>query len=176
MIIAISGLHGTGKSTIGELLSEQLQLEYYSTGNAFRELAKKHGKSLKEFTAYVEQHPEIDKELDDYIVDIAKKGNIVVDSQLSGHILKDVADIKFLFTCPINVRVERMAKRDGSTFDEKLEETTVREQSELERFKILYDIDLADELSLQETFDYIISTEHLSIDEVLQKVISLIEK
>ena len=39
MIITISGLHGTGKSTIGKKLAENLGIRYYSTGQAFRELA-----------------------------------------------------------------------------------------------------------------------------------------
>jgi len=32
MIITISGLHGTGKSTAGKLVAKALGLDYYSTG------------------------------------------------------------------------------------------------------------------------------------------------
>ena len=64
MIIAISGLHGTGKSTIAKKIAEKLGIRHYSTGDAFRELAEEMNMTLEEFTAYVEKNPEIDKKLD----------------------------------------------------------------------------------------------------------------
>ena len=40
-IITISGMLGSGKSTVAKLLAQKLGYEYYSTGNAQREIAKK---------------------------------------------------------------------------------------------------------------------------------------
>ena len=53
MILAISGLHGTGKSTIGRNVAETLGLTYFLAGDAFRELAKIKGMSLEDFSKYV---------------------------------------------------------------------------------------------------------------------------
>ena len=175
MIITISGLHGTGKSTIGKIISKELNLEYYSTGQAFRELAQEYNMDLKEFTKYAEDHPEIDLNLDKKIIKIAKKGNIVIDSQLSGHILKDLADYKIHLTCPIEIRVKRMAERDNTDFKAKYLETTIREESELQRFKRLYDIDLKDLKTLESIHDLIINTEKLSINEVVKLILSKIK-
>ena len=175
MIITISGLHGTGKSTIGKIISKELNLEYYSTGQAFRELAQEYNMDLKEFTQYAEEHPEIDINLDNKIIEIAKKGDIVIDSQLSGHILKDLADFKIHLTCPIETRVKRMAERDNANFETKYTETILREESELQRFKRLYNIDLKDFKTLESIYDLIINTENLSIDEVVKLILSNIK-
>ena len=187
MIIAISGAHGSGKSEIGKRLAENLTLTYYSTGNAFRQLAKDRKMTLEEFTKHVENHPEIDKELDNLIINVAKKGNAVIESQLSGYLLKDIADFKILLKCPLDIRVKRIAERDKNTdnnkklkdenyYNEKFRETRIREDSEHERFKILYNIDLNDQKRLKEIFDLIIDTEHLSIEQVLNKILTKIKK
>ncbi|NVM17909.1 MAG: cytidylate kinase family protein [Candidatus Lokiarchaeota archaeon] len=171
MIIAISGLHGTGKSTIAKLLADKLDILYYSTGQAFRDLAKENNMSLEEYTSFVEKHPNIDKELDNKVAKMANEGSIIIDSQLGGHILKSIANFKIQLTCPLEVRIKRMAARDQASYKEKLKETTIREKSELERFKKLYDIDLSDKESTKEFFDLIIDTEHLTIEEIVQKIL-----
>ncbi len=176
MIIALSGLHGTGKSTIAKLLAENLGIRYYSTGQAFRDLAEEKNMSLEEFTNYVEENPEIDKNLDKKVLDMARKGSIIIDSQLSGHLLKSIADFKIHLTCPLKIRVKRMAERDQSSYDAKLKETTLREESELKRFNKLYSIDLSDNDFIQNFFDLIIDTESLSIEEVVRLILKELEK
>ncbi len=176
MIVAISGLHGTGKSTIAKLLAENLGILYYSTGQAFRDLAEESGMTLEEYTNYVEKNPEIDKTLDKKVVDMAKKGSIIVDSQLSGHLLKSIADFKIYLTCPLEIRVKRMTARDQSSYDAKVKETTLREESELKRFNKLYNIDLSDNDFIHNFFDLIIDTESLSVEEVLQIILKELER
>jgi len=171
VILTISGFHGTGKSTIGKLIAASLGITYYSTGEAFRELAKEKEMTLAEFTEFVENHPNVDLELDEKIIEIAKKDNIVIDSQLSGFLLKDIADFKIHLVCPIDIRVKRMAARDQTSYKTKLKETALREKSELERFKKLYNIDLNNIKEVNETFDLIIDTENLTIEEVLKLIL-----
>lgn len=175
MIITISGLHGTGKSTIGKLIAQKLKFHYYSTGQAFRDLAQEMNMTLEEFTEYVEKNPEIDKKLDSKIIEIAQKGNIIIDSQLSAYILKSIADFKILLICPIETRVKRMAERDNTNFDDKLKETALREKSELERFKSLYQIDLSDFEKSGLIYDLVINTENLTVEEILQKILVALE-
>jgi cytidylate kinase len=176
MIITISGLHGTGKSTVGKILSEKLNMRYYSTGQAFRDLAQENNMTLRQFTDYVEDHPEIDQKLDAKIIDIAQKGDIIIESQLSGYLLKDVADFKILLTCPIETRIKRMVERDDSSHNEKFIETISREKSELERFKKLYNIDLEDNEKNIQLYDLIIDTEKLSVGEIVDIILSTIDE
>ena len=175
MIITISGLHGTGKSAVGKAIAVKLELKYYSTGEAFRETANDMNMSLEDFSYYVENHPEIDEKLDNKILDIGQEGDIVIDSQLSGHLLKEVADFKILLSCPLDTRVKRMADRDQTTYEEKLKETLLREKSERERFKILYNIDLGDNEKAITVYDIIINTADLTVEEVIEKIISEIK-
>ncbi len=176
MIITISGLHGTGKSTIGKLIAEKFGIQYYSTGQAFRDLAQEMNMTLEEFTKYAEKHPKVDEKLDDKINEIAQRGNIIIDSQLSGHILKTIADLKILLICPLEIRVKRMAERDNTNYEKKLKETKLREKSELERFHSLYDIDLSDQEALKRIYDLIINTENLTIEDIVEKILTNLKK
>lgn len=176
MILTISGLHGTGKSTIGKLIAKALNIKYYSTGQAFRDLAKEMNMSLEEFTKFVEEHPEIDNKLDEKVIQVAKEGNIIVDSQLSGYLLKSIADLKLHLTCPLETRVKRMALRDDISYEDSRKETILREKSELERFELLYGIDLSDINKIKEIYDVILATEGLTINEVLNNLLDIIKK
>ncbi|MBD3214926.1 MAG: AAA family ATPase [Candidatus Lokiarchaeota archaeon] len=176
MILAIGGFHGTGKSTVAKKLAEKLNLEYYSTGEAFRDLAEEFGMNLEEFSKYVEDHPEIDKDLDKKVIEVAKDTDkIVIDSLLSAYLLKDRADCKILLKAPLKTRVKRMVDRDNSGFEEKLEETKSRENSEIQRFIELYDIDLTDKQNRDEVFDLIIDTGTHSVEDVIEKIIEYLE-
>lgn len=175
MIITISGLHGTGKSTVGKLVATSLSLKYYSTGQAFRDLANEMNMNIQQFTCYVEEHPDIDKKLDEKIIEIAKKNDILIDSQLSGHILKNVADFKIHLTCSLETRVRRITDRDHSSYELKMKETLIRESSELERFKRLYAINLDDREEIRQVHDLVINTEKLTIDEIVKIIISRIK-
>ncbi|MFX0187140.1 MAG: (d)CMP kinase [Candidatus Hodarchaeota archaeon] len=176
MILTISGLHGTGKSVVGKKIALALGIKYYSTGEAFRDLAKEKNMTLEDFTKYVEKHIEIDKELDKKIIEIAKKDEIIIDSQLSGYLLKDIADFKILLKCSLEIRVKRMAERDNTTYEEKLKETELREKSESERFILLYNIKINDMEKAKEIFDIILDTEKLSVEEAVNKILEEIKK
>ncbi len=176
MIITISGLHGTGKSSVGKLVAEALKIKYYSTGQAFRDLAKEMNMTLEDFTDYVEKHPEIDNKLDDKILEMAKEENILVDSQISAYLLKDIAHFKILLTCPLETRVKRMTERDNRSFEESYKETTIREKSELERFKRLYGIDLNDQEKAKKIYDLIFDTNNKSIDQAVSIILNKIRK
>ena len=176
MILTISGLHGTGKSTIGKLISQKLGLKYYSTGQAFRDLANDMNFTLEEFTDYVEKNPDIDRKLDDKIIEIALKDNILIDSQLSAYLLESVADFKILLTCSLEIRVKRMTERDDALYDDKLKETTIREKSELARFNKLYDINLNDQSKVEKIYDLIIDTSELTIKEIFELIFSDFKK
>lgn len=176
MILTISGLHGTGKSTIGKLVAEKLGIKYYSTGEAFRDLAKEMNLTLEEFTEYVENNPNIDKKLDHKIIEIAQKGDIIIDGQLSAHFLESVTNFKILLICPLEIRVERMAERDNTSYNKKLKETIMREDSELNRYKKLYNIDLKDEEKIAKLYDLIMNTENLTVDEVFEQILTAVKK
>ena len=113
--------------------------------------------------------------MDEKVIQVAKKGDIIVDSQLSGFILKDIANMKIHLICPLKTRVKRIAERDNNSYQESMKETLLREKSELDRFKNLYNIDLSDNQVINHIYDIILNTEKLSVEQVLEKLLHFIK-
>jgi cytidylate kinase len=63
--------------------------------------------------------------------------------------------LKIWIKASVDVRVERIVGREGSSFDDKLAETIEREASEAIRYKSIYDINI-DDLSV---YDLVIDSQ-----------------
>lgn len=164
MIISISGFAGSGKTTIGKLLA--FNLNYRFIAPSFKDLALKEGISLEEFQLKAEKNPNIDKEFDNYIKEEACKGNCVVATWLSSWIID--ADLKVWLFAPLDVRAERVAKRDNLSTSEAKRLILLRENQNRERYLKLYKIDIFN----TEIFDICINTATFTP----QECVSLIEK
>lgn len=172
--IAISGLHGAGKTTAAKALVKRFGLRYISAGTIFREMAKERGMSLDEFSRYVERHPEVDRQIDRRTADEARKGDVIIDARLAGWMAKD-ADVKILLKAPLKLRVKRIARRERRRYGEVLVETRRRERSEARRFKRFYGIDVSD----YSAFDLVLNTERWSsgeMAEILELAVGFISK
>lgn len=161
--IAISGLHGTGKTTAAKSLADKLGLRLVSAGSVFREMAEERDMSLTEFSGYVEEHPEIDREIDKRTAEESKKDNVLLDARLSGWMAQG-ADLRILLTAPFEERVQRIADRDERPYDEVMEETISREASEEKRYRELYDIDVND----YSVFDLILDTGKFDKEQMIE--------
>jgi cytidylate kinase len=163
VVVAISGLHGAGKTTAARALARKFGLRYVSAGDVFRRLAKERGMTLDEFSRYVERHPEVDRQIDRMTMDAAKEGNVLIDARLAGWMAKE-ADVKILLTAPLEVRVRRIALRENRDYREVLAETVKRERSEARRFKRFYGIDVND----YSVFDLVLDTNRWSAKEMVR--------
>ncbi|HII01405.1 TPA: AAA family ATPase [Methanosarcinaceae archaeon] len=147
MLLTVSGLPGSGTTTISKLLAEYYELELISSGEIFRRLAKQRGVSLSGFGAMAEKDASIDLEIDRNQKAIAhSQDNIVLESRLAGHMAEGVPNVlKIWIKAPKLLRVQRIQKREKTlTFDEELEKTMEREKSETLRYKKYYGIDIED--------------------------------
>ncbi len=169
--IAISGLHGTGKSSVADRVAQHFDLRRVSAGMIFRRLAKEQGYTLEEFSRIAQNNEAIDRELDARLRTEAETGNVVIDGQLSAWMAGDAADFKILLTAPLEVRVRRIADRDNVDYEAALHETRIRENSERERYQRYYNIDITD-LSI---YDLVLNTDHFDLDGVVQIVITALE-
>ena len=170
--IAISGTAGAGKSSFAKRMAEIFKLEHISAGTIFRKMARQRNMNLSTFSQYAENNNNIDKEIDERSIEEAKKGNVVLDGHLTAWMCKDLADIKIFVTAPLEVRVNRIAQRDGTPYEDALRETTKRENSERIRYKKIYNIDIQD-LSI---FDIILNTDKWSIDSITNILITAIRE
>ena len=143
LVIAVSGHHGSGRSTHAEKLAEAFGLRYVSSGTVFRQMAEERGMSLEEMSSLTDEDPDLDKLIDERAREETRDGGVVLDATLSGWMTID-PDIKLFLTTPIEARVQRIAEREGLSLEEARRETLVRSESERERFMRYYDIDITD--------------------------------
>jgi len=144
MIISVSGLHGTGKSTYAARLAKALRIRHVSAGALFRRIAKEKRISLEDLGKKALEDSSIDKLVDERTIAEADKGNVVVDGQLAGWILKDRTDLRIYLTAPEPVRLERIAKRDKLTLEEARLQTEQRESFQRERYARHYGFQVED--------------------------------
>lgn len=161
--VAISGFHGTGKTTAAKALAETFDLEYVSAGSVFREMAEERDMDLAEFSSYVEEHPEIDEKIDRRTAEKAEENDVLIDGRLAGW-MAEGADTRILLTAPLEERVQRISEREDRPYEEVREETLAREKSEKERYMDLYDIDVDD----YSVFDLVLDTENFDEEEMIQ--------
>jgi len=171
LVIALSGFHGTGKTTIAKMVADKYGLRYVSSGMIFRNIARDMGLSLEDLSKLAESKPDIDYAIDNRLKRLAREGGVIADALLSGWMLKDIAHIKIWFHAPMEVRIKRIADRESRDFGEVYRETVAREESEIRRFRKYYGIDLND-LSI---YDFIISTYPYSIEAVASIVYAIID-
>jgi cytidylate kinase len=157
-VITISGLHGTGKTTVAKKLAKKLDLGTISAGGLFRQIANERGLSLGNMSKKASQNYDLDRLVDARTREEAKKGNVILDGLLSGWMAGEDADLKFYLFAPEDVRISRIARRDKCSLEEAKKATLFREELERKRFKKFYSIDI-DDYSI---YDVVLNTALLS--------------
>jgi len=172
--ITISGLPGSGTTTVAELLQKRLGWKHVNMGKIFRELAEEHRMKLQEFEEYCEEKPQIDREIDKKQEKILKEGNVILESRLAGWIahLKKIPALKIWIDCSEEERVRRIMNREGGEFFEKKAEMRAREKSERRRYKKFYGIDLDD----KSIYNLVIDSTSLKPEEIVEKILEAIQK
>jgi len=144
LIVTISGPHGSGKSTYAAKLAESLSLRHVSAGLLFRKLADERRISLERFQEMAAADPSIDRLVDERTMREAERGDVVMDGQLAGWVLKEISDLRVLLTAPLVVRLERIAARDRISLEEARRQTLHREGVQAERYRKHYGFSVDD--------------------------------
>ncbi len=170
--ITITGDLGSGKSTVAQKLSQMLDLTYYSTGAAQRQIAAQMGLTTLELNKLSETDKSIDDKIDGVIKAMNSDGNAyIVDSRLAWHFMPNSFKVR------LSVDKQEAAKRifadtlrsgesKYTNVDDVLNATTQRRASERDRFLKLYGVDIENNAA----FDLVVDTTNLSIDEVCQRI------
>ena len=162
--IAISGRSGCGNTTVSRLVAEFLGFEMINY--TFRTLAEDLGLTFEELVRRAEEDDSYDKQLDRRQLELAEPGGCVLGSRLAVWLLED-ADLKVYLNASPEVRSRRIMKREGGSFEEKLEETLRRDERDARRYKRIYGIDTSD-LSIA---DVIIDTDHCNQHDAARIII-----
>ncbi|WGM89155.1 MAG: cytidylate kinase family protein [Candidatus Bathyarchaeota archaeon] len=177
VIICVSGMTGSGKSTVAKKLAEKYELNYFSGGNAMRILAKEEGYHSEvngwwessEGLAFLQKRkedPSFDKKIDEKLLELAEEGNVVLDSWTVPWLLK-AKGFKIWLEASPQVRATRVLKRDGMTAEEALKALTEKDEETRQIYKKLYGFELGHDLT---PFNLVLSTDDLDPDDIFYAV------
>lgn len=163
MLLTISGLPGSGTTTVSKLLSEHYNVDMVSAGEVFRKLADEYGMTLEEFGNLAESNPSIDLKIDQRQQEIAnQKNNCILEGRLAGYMAEADNVVKVWLKAPLDIRVKRLMSREGGTFKDVFESIEKREASENVRYKEIHGIDIGD-ISI---YDIVIETSRWNQNQI----------
>ncbi len=181
MIITITGMPGSGKTTVVKSLAESLQVPWYSVGDLRGKMARERGMTIDEFNVLGEKEAFTDKEVDEYQTKLGLSGEaFVIDGRLSWHFIPNSLKV-FL-----DVDEDEAAKRifhsikSGQRPDEKMRTSVdevkhaIKERitSDQTRYQKYYQLDFLD----KSNYDLVIDTTKMSQEEVCRKILELIHE
>jgi CMP/dCMP kinase len=181
LVLCISGMAGTGKSTLSKKIAEKYKLKYYSGGDALKDLAKKEGlnaskegwwestEGLKFLDKRIKDS-HFDKAVDNKLLEYASEGTVLLDSWTMPWLLK--CGFKIWLMASIDKRAARVAVRDSITLDEAVKVLAEKEDRTRAIYKELYGFCLGEDLS---PFDMVLDTDDLSADEVFNVICKVLD-
>jgi len=170
-LIGISGSPGSGKTTVAKMLSDRIGIRFHSMGSVFRSIADEKKLSLKELSALAESDSSIDHLIDRRQSEMLRAGDIIMDSRLSCWLMKrnNINGLKVWITAPLDVRAKRVAGREGIGMAEARESIRAREESEADRYRKYYGIDMKD-LSI---YDIVINNAWMSPEDCCDVILAV---
>lgn len=181
MIITLNGDEGAGKSTVAKKIAEELSYKHYYTGQFFRDLAKKRDLTVVEYSRLGETDASVDREIDDYTIDLAKReDNFVIDSRMAWHFIP--GSIKIFLKVNEKVGAERVHQnlqeknsrnevKENLSVNELMAKIKERKESDRKRYIMYYNADNHN----MDNYDYVLDTTTLSVEEVFEKVMNFIK-
>ncbi|MFB6167093.1 MAG: cytidylate kinase family protein [Candidatus Nanohaloarchaea archaeon] len=158
-IFTVSGLTGTGTSTIAAFLAEEYGLDHVDAGDFFRGKAEEYGMSIEEFdseASRIEEEEDVDFDVqwDRTVLRYAfTRDDIVLEGRLTGAVLQDLATVRVWVECDTRTVAERL-KEDtredkaesigGQTVEDIEEYVRRRNGKQLERYREKYGVDPTD--------------------------------
>jgi cytidylate kinase len=170
VLITISGLPGSGKTTVARLVAAALGLEHVYAGDIFRRQAEVAGLSLQEYARRAETDHSIDRRLDAQMRERAKQGDAVLEGRLAAFMAEQagVPALRIFLDAPEAVRAQRIADREGGDARSKLREIQAREESDARRYQEIYRVDYHD----RARYDRVIETADRTPDDVAREIVA----
>jgi cytidylate kinase len=168
--VTIFGLAGTGTTTVGKLLAARLKAPFLSSGVMFRAKAAELRLSLYEFVELCNKDDSYNRALDTEVERYGKANNhFVFESRLAWHFIPDSFKVKII--CDLKTRIERVARRDNESFEEKKKKTLFREEAGRQQYKACYNIiDFAPDTAFNLVLDSSKTTPEALVEEILMHI------
>ena len=188
MLIIVSGFAGSGKSSLADSLGKSLNLEVIHASALLKEMWVSgikdvdHGsikkvkdwwesEEAKKIMANRKTDSSYDLALDKKLIEIAKKGDIILDSWTMPYLYKGKA-FRVWLSASAEVRAKRVSKRDNLEYNEVLSKIKARDSQTKSLYETLYNFSMGDNL---EVFNLVIDTDTVSQEKVFEKVLDKIK-
>jgi CMP/dCMP kinase len=182
MIITITGDPGSGKSTLGKKIAQELGYKRYYIGQIRRDAAKKRGMTLEEYNAYGEKHPETDREVDEYQKKLGQnEDNFVIEGRTSWFLIPQSIKIyikvdpqegaRRIFS-DLKDNVKRNEAHELNSVEDVLRSNAKRQKSDDFRYKKYYNKDCYN----LENFDLVVDTTHKSPQEAFEEIMVFVKQ
>jgi predicted cytidylate kinase len=170
MLITISGLPGSGKTTVARLLSQRLRVPHIYAGDLFRKEAVEHGLTLAQFNELAERDHTIDRQLDAKMAAYARRGGVVLEGRLAGFVaVQEHADaLKVWLTASDEVRAQRVSQREGKDSATVLQLNGARHRSDAKRYLEIYGFNLYD----TSLYDVVLNSDHLGPEALAEQILA----
>jgi len=177
VVIAISGMPGCGSSTTAKLLAEKMEVKFFSAGDYTKKLAKDEEKIDKKQTERIVDFWETKRgkskkhhmAVEELQQNLAKKGNIIIESKIGIHFLK--SDFKIWLKAPLKIRARRYVKRDKIPLKNAISFLRKKQDSERKNWKRIYGFDYFDQ---EKEANLIINTGNKKPKEIVDIIIKSI--
>jgi len=181
MIISISGLPGSGKSTVAKMLAEKLSFERIYMGGILRKIADQKGITILELMKQAETDSSIDEEADKMVTDFGRtKDNFIIESRTAFHFIPE--SLKIFVKVDLKEgagrifqdlqKEERNEEEKASSVDSLYKKLKERTDIDNGRYQKYYGIDFLDESN----YDLVVDSTDLSPEEVVNKIMVEVEK
>ena len=148
MVVVISSPPGSGGTTVAKNLAKKLRLKFFSTGLFYKKLSKEKNESEAAFQLWKTSYGSSEKlhnHMDRMQIEMAKKGNVLIESTLGVHFLRKFSNYRIWLDVPLRIRAERSAKRDKMEVNDALKKISEREDIERHEWKRMYGFDYFDQ-------------------------------
>ena len=195
--IAISGLAGSGSTTVAKLLSHKLEVSYFSAGqlwkdisqgkleeqhysSLFEKLAKKYdlvipsiagaskgSAAVSLWKTELGKNPKFHQVIEDLQQELANQGQIVIDGKLSIHMLKN-ADFRIWLLGSLDARASRTAQRDNISIEQAKNLLIEREEIHRKEWLRIYGFDYIEQ---EKEADLVVDTSNKSPEKIVEEII-----
>lgn len=199
--IAISGIPGSGSSTVAKLLAKKLAFNYFSPGQLFKDLSTGVAKQKPYFSEFEKicktknlqipdfasgddtnslinlwdtefgKSKDLHNSIDELQVSLSNLGRYVIDGKLSLRMLEN-AKLKIWLTCSLDARIKRTSGRDKIPSEGTKNLLQRREQQERKEWQKIYGFDYWNQ---EKDAHLTMDTTHSSPKQIVEKVVKFLQ-
>jgi cytidylate kinase len=178
LVVSICGPSGAGKGTLGRFIADTLNVNFYSAGDFFRQLAEEKGLTVEELSEKADK--ETDLEVDRRTLEKGLEEDCVIESRISAWILGEYADLTIYVTASLEERAKRVMgdlenrenEEGAETLEEAKQRIEKRDRDNDQRYEKYYGIDMDN----RKIFDVLIDNTDMSVEEQNQLVKKILEQ